>query len=123
MKKAINLISTLVLNKFFLQLIIATFMIGMAIFFIRHEHLEVLSIREQLAQSNPWYIALGIVLTGIYLLLQAQMYVHSFRSIGTEVPILVALRLFLKRNLISVFLPAGGFTSWHSLPERWKMGK
>ena len=94
----------MIFNKFSLQLIIATFMIGMAIIFLCHEHLEVLSICEQLAQSNPWFITLGIVLTGIYLLLQAQMYVYSFRSIGTEVPILVAPRLFCMVGL-DVFTP------------------
>ncbi len=92
-------------------MITAVFIIGMAVFFIRHEHVELLDIREQLAGSNPWYVALGIGLTGIYLLAQAQLYVHSFQSIGKRVPFPVALRLFLKRNLIGVFLPAGGFSS------------
>ncbi len=111
MDKAKNRISKLFFNKFFLQLIMALFMIGMAVFFIRHEHLELLKIREQLGQSNFWYIALGVALTVIYLLLQALMYVFSFRSLGKKIPVFTALRLFLKRNLISVFLPAGGFSS------------
>ena len=111
MEKSKNLVSKLIFNKFFLQLITAVFIIGMAVFFIRHEHVELLDIRAQLARSNPWYVAMGVVLTGIYVLAQAQMYVHSFQSIGRKVPFVVALRLFLKRNLIGVFLPAGGFSS------------
>jgi len=98
-------------NKFFWQLILAVLMIGLAIFFISHEHLEVLKIRDELMQSNPWYILLGISLTILYLFLMGLMYVHSFRSIGQKIPILLAVRLFLKRNFVSVFLPAGGFSS------------
>ncbi|AVR45119.1 lysylphosphatidylglycerol synthetase family protein [Christiangramia fulva] len=111
MKKAKNLISTLVVNKFFWQLLLAVFMIGTAIFFIRNEHVELLQIREKLEQSLPLYVLLGIALTIGYLLLQAKMYVHCFLSLGKKVPVMVALRLFLKRNFISVFLPAGGFSS------------
>ena len=47
MKKSKTLISRLLYNKLFLQLILATFMIGVAIFFISHEHLEVVKIRQQ----------------------------------------------------------------------------
>ncbi len=83
----------------------------MAAFFIRHENLELSRIREQLAASNGWYVSLGIFLTCVYIFFQAEMYIHSYRSMGIKIPIRVALRLFLKRNFISVFLPAGGFSS------------
>lgn len=92
-------------------MILAVSMIGMAIFFISQEHLEVLKIRDHLLQSNFWYVLLGIGLTIFYLLLQGQMYVHSFRALGNKIPLKTAVRLFLKRNLVSVFLPAGGFSS------------
>ena len=111
MVNAKKFISAHIHSKFFWQLIMATFMIGMAIFFIRHEQIEVFRIREQLSKSDPWYIALAIALTGTYILLQGQMYIHSFKAVGKKIPILVAVRLFLKRNLVSVFLPAGGFSS------------
>ena len=86
-------------------------MIGLAVFFIIHERLEVLKIGEQLLQSNIWYILLGIIMTGAFLLLQAKMYVHSFLSVEERLPLPAALRLFLKRNLVSIFLPAGGLSS------------
>lgn len=111
MLKAKNFISNLFYNKIFWQLIMAIFLIIMAIFFIRHQHVEVIQIKEQLAQSNIWYVALGIAITGIYILLQALMYTHSFKATSGKIPVMVAVRLFLKRNLISVFLPAGGFSS------------
>ncbi|TAL66628.1 MAG: lysylphosphatidylglycerol synthetase family protein [Bacteroidetes bacterium] len=111
MDKAKSFISKLLYNKFFWQLIFATFLIGMAIFFIRHENLELYKIREQLSGSNSWYVALGILLTCVYLIFQALMYVNSYKALGIAIPLKVALRLYLKRNFISIFLPAGGISS------------
>jgi phosphatidylglycerol lysyltransferase len=111
MNKANTFISKLLYNKFLWQIIFASFLIGMAVFFIRHENLEVSRIKDQLSASNPWYVSLGIILTCVYILFQAEMYIHSYKSMGIRIPIKVALRLFLKRNFISVFLPAGGFSS------------
>lgn len=86
-------------------------MIGMAAFFIRHEHVELFSIREKLSEAVPVFVALGILLTFVYVLFQGLMYVHSFKAIRKEVPLFSAIALYLKRNFVSVFLPAGGFSS------------
>ncbi|MCE5175347.1 MAG: phosphatidylglycerol lysyltransferase domain-containing protein [Bacteroidales bacterium] len=110
-KRVKNFTTYIFNNKFFWQLILAFFMVGLAIFFISHEHLEVLKIRDELFLSNPWFVLLGIALTVVYFLLMGLMYVHSFKSIGQKIPLLMAVRLFLKRNFVSVFLPAGGFSS------------
>jgi phosphatidylglycerol lysyltransferase len=106
-----SFISKLLYNKFVWQLIFASFLIGMAIFFIRHENLELSKISEQIGLSNMWYIGLGILLTCVYIIFQGEMYVHSYKSMGIVIPLKVAVRLFLKRNFISIFLPAGGFSS------------
>ena len=111
MHKATQLISKLVYNKFFWQFFVAIFMLAMAALFIREEHIEVIKIKEELSRSRPDFILLGIALTIIYVLAQAQMYVHSFKALNKKVSLGIALRLFLKRNLVSVFLPAGGFSS------------
>ena len=111
MHKATQYISKLFYNKFFWQFFVAIFMLGMAVFFIRSEHLEVIKIKQELANCDPLYITLGIALTIIYVLAQAQMYVHSFKALNKKIPLGLAVRLFLKRNLVSVFLPAGGFSS------------
>jgi phosphatidylglycerol lysyltransferase len=111
MEKSRSFISKLLYNKFIWQLIFSTFLIGMAVFFIRHENLEIFKIKEQLSNSNTWYVSLGIFLTCVYIVFQAQMYVHSYKAMGIDIPLRVALRLFLKRNFLSVFLPAGGFSS------------
>ena len=111
MDKAKSFISKLLYNKFLWQLIFSLFLLGMAIFFIRHENLELSQIKDQLSGSNPLYVSLGILLTCVYIIFQAKMYVHSFKSMGIIIPLKVAIRMFLKRNFISVFLPAGGFSS------------
>ena len=111
MHKAKHYLPKLIYNKFFWQFFAAIFMLCMAAFFIRQEHLEVIKIKEQLASCNPFYIVLGLALTVIYVLAQAQMYVHSFAALNKKIPLSIAVSLFLKRNLVSIFLPAGGFSS------------
>jgi len=56
MVKPKKFLPKLLYNKFFLQLILALFMVGMAVFFLSHEHVEVLKIRQQLAACNPWWV-------------------------------------------------------------------
>ena len=111
MHKAKSFLSSLVYNKFFWQFFLAAFMLGMAVFFIRSEHVEVFQIKSQLTTAVPLYVAFGILLTGIYILAQGQMYVHSFKALNVHISLGNAIKLFLKRNLISIFLPAGGFSS------------
>lgn len=111
MNKAKDFLSKLVYNKFLWQLILAVFMIGMAIFFIKQEHIEVFKIEEQLASSKPVYIILGVILTFIYIAVQGLMYIYSFKALNKHLPFFLAINLFLKRNFVSVFLPAGGFSS------------
>jgi phosphatidylglycerol lysyltransferase len=111
MAKFRKIVPRFLYNKFFLQLILAIFMVGMAIFFMSHEHVEVLKIREKLAECNLWYLLLGLFLTLCYVLLMGLMYVNTFKSIGVRVSLKSTVRLYLKRNVVSVFLPAGGFSS------------
>ncbi|MCX2585762.1 phosphatidylglycerol lysyltransferase domain-containing protein [Pedobacter sp. MR22-3] len=111
MYKAKSFLSRLVYNKFFWQFFLAIFMLGTAIFFIRAQHVEVLQIRAQLNTAVPVYIAIGILLTILYVVAQGQMYVYSFKALNVPIRLQNAIILFLKRNLISIFLPAGGFSS------------
>ncbi|PYF68868.1 phosphatidylglycerol lysyltransferase domain-containing protein [Pedobacter nutrimenti] len=111
MHSAKNFISKLIYNKFFWQFFVAIFMIAMAAFFIRAEHIEVIKITAQLQSSDPVYISLGIALTVVYVLAQAVMYIYSFKALNKKIPLGLAVKLFLKRNLVSIFLPAGGFSS------------
>ncbi|WP_316738901.1 phosphatidylglycerol lysyltransferase domain-containing protein [Pedobacter aquatilis] len=111
MHRAKSFLSNLVYNKFFWQFFLATFMLGMAIYFVRAQHVEVVQIKEQLNTSIPLYVFIGIVLTVVYIIAQGKMYVHSFKALNVNLKLWDAIKLFLKRNLISIFLPAGGFSS------------
>lgn len=93
------------------QITLAVLMLLMSIYFIKNEHLEIAQISHTLNQIDDFYLYLGLFVTVVYVFAQAFMYVMSFRSVGQKVSIRDALPLYLKRNLISVFLPAGGFSS------------
>ncbi|SMO60296.1 phosphatidylglycerol lysyltransferase domain-containing protein [Solitalea koreensis] len=98
-------------NTFYWKEILGFLFILLAIYFIKHEHGELRDVGVTLHSSNWQYLILGILFTIVYLLLQATMYVYSFKTVGTNVPFFLSLKLFLKRNLISIFLPGGGVTS------------
>jgi phosphatidylglycerol lysyltransferase len=85
--------------------------IGLAVWFFNHERTELSSVGKVLIDANHGWIAAGFFLFIIYVLLQGLMYVASFASVNAKVSIGDAVILFLKRNFISVFIPAGGITS------------
>lgn len=85
--------------------------IAIAIWFVRQEKAELGDVRELLTGSRWYWVLAGIVLTCIYVVLQGIMYVFSFAAAHCRINIGMAIRLFLKRNFIRVFLPAGGISS------------
>lgn len=93
------------------EIILAVFFMGLAIWFFRHERPEVYKIKEVILQANIWWVIAGLGLVIVYIILQGLMYVASFASLGIQVKLYDAIMLFLKRNFISVFLPAGGISS------------
>lgn len=100
--------------------ILAVFIILLAFVFFKSERHEMRQIIPQLEVANITWILVGIFVTLIYILLQALMYVGSFKAVGLELKISEAITLFLKRNFLSVFLPAGGVTSLAYLPKELK---
>ncbi len=98
-------------NRSFLRLVVAALFLGFLIYFIRNEHLDLTQIKITVAQANPTWLIVGVAGTLLYLFLQGLLYVFSFRSIGINIQLKSALRLFLKRNFVGTFLPAGTFTS------------
>ena len=111
MQISLNKLPKLFYNRFFWQLILAVFMISMAIFFIHNQHVELIEIKNRFSELNLFYVLVGALLTIVYILLQGTMYVFSFKAIGARVSLQNCTNLFLRRNLVSVFLPAGGFSS------------
>jgi phosphatidylglycerol lysyltransferase len=83
----------------------------MAVWFARHEQAEVRKVYGLIQAAEPSYILLGIFFTALYILLQGLMYQASFKSLGKNIDFLNLTELFLRRNFISVFLPAGGISS------------
>lgn len=80
-------------------------------YFIKTQGAEVQAMNRHLLNTQPFWILLGVLLTGVFLWLQALMYRHSFWAIGAELPLIVLAVLYLKRNLAALFLPGGGLVS------------
>lgn len=98
-------------SKLLAQSILTILSIAFGIWFINNERNEVAEVRQVLNAAQWELVLLGIGLTLLYIVLQGLMYVASFASIKHRIPLWSAIILFLKRNLISVFLPAGGVSS------------
>jgi phosphatidylglycerol lysyltransferase len=98
-------------RKIILRFILTFFFFALGIWFIKHEGAELIEVKNVLFSARwPWVLA-GIGLTAIYILLQGQMYVYAFAAGHCKVSLLDSTVLFIKRNFISIFLPAGGISS------------
>jgi phosphatidylglycerol lysyltransferase len=95
----------------FLRFILTGLFIGIAVWFLNHQRNELQNIGKVLFSAHPAWITAGGVLVVVYVLLQGLMYVFSFASVGESLNLRDAVILFLKRNFISVFIPAGGISS------------
>ena len=108
------------LKKFGWKEFLAVIFIAIACYFFWQQRGELKSLGTSLQNTNVTWLWLGIAGTVIYILLQAGLYVYSFQSIGGNITWLSATELYLKRNVIAVFLPAGGLTALAYLPENIK---
>jgi len=88
----------------------ALFMV-LAAWFIFHQKHELNTVRLVILDANTYWILAGLGLVGFYIFIQGVMYVTSFASIDVRLKLWDAIILFLKRNFISVFLPAGAVSS------------
>jgi phosphatidylglycerol lysyltransferase len=98
-------------KKIILQFIFTLFFIAIGIWFIQHERSELVQVKDVLSTTTLGWMLVGIALTAIYILLQGLMYVFAFAATRHQVSLYDSTILFIKRNLISVFLPAGGVSS------------
>ncbi len=105
------------LKKLHLKEVVAVLFILVAIYFFRKEREELRSIVPALKQSDWHYIILGVLVTFIYILFQSGMYVYSFATVKSKLSWKLAIELYLKRNFLSVFLPAGGITALAYMPN------
>ncbi|MEO6290616.1 MAG: phosphatidylglycerol lysyltransferase domain-containing protein, partial [Ginsengibacter sp.] len=93
-------------------------MILLAFIFFRSERKELQEIIPQIKNADFKWLLTGLGVTLLYVLLQSGMYVSSFASIGSPVKWMDAIELFLKRNLLSIFLPAGGVSALAYTPSQ-----
>ena len=107
-----------VLKKIYGKEILAVFLLLIAIYFFRSERRELTSIVPHLQQADTRWIIAGLLITVIYILMQSSMYINSFAAVGSRLTLGKAIELFLKRNFLSVFLPAGGVSALAYTPSR-----
>jgi len=98
-------------RKLIAQFILTFLFIALGTWFFKHERSELREVKTVLFDSQWQYILTGISLTVFYLFAQGTMYKLAFASVGSTIPLSSAILLFLKRNFISIFIPAGGVTS------------
>jgi phosphatidylglycerol lysyltransferase len=93
------------------QSIVGVLFIGLGIWFFNHEKEEIFEIKNAISNATLLWVLAGVFTTILYFALQGLLYVASFSAINAKINLKEGIILFLKRNLISVFLPAGGFSS------------
>lgn len=98
-------------GKLIVQALFTIFSIGIGIWFFNHQKSELVEINSLLRSAGWQLVALGLSLTVFYIVIQGYMYVASFATFRHRLPLQLGIILFLKRNFISVFLPAGGVSS------------
>jgi phosphatidylglycerol lysyltransferase len=98
-------------GKIVTQFLFTALFIGMAAWFINHQRGELHNVKDILFGANIYWILVGVGLVIFYISIQGVMYVTSFASINTRLKLWDAIILFLKRNFVSVFLPAGAVSS------------
>src|SRR5215468_5695030 len=98
-------------GKTYWREILALLFLLIGLFFFCSERRELHSLEQQIGAADSTCVWLGVTVTLVYIFLQSGMYVTAFTAIGTRVQWKHAIELFLKRNFLSVFLPAGGVSS------------
>lgn len=98
-------------RKLIAQFILTILFIAIGTWFFKHEQKELAQVKNVILDSRSQFITLGIGLTVFYLGAQGFMYKMAFASVDSNLPFASAVLLFLKRNFISIFIPAGGVTS------------
>jgi phosphatidylglycerol lysyltransferase len=97
--------------KLITQFLFTALFIVLAAWFTFHQKRELFAVKNILSDANTYWVLAGLALVIFYILIQGVMYVTSFASINTRLRLWDAIILFLKRNFISVFLPAGAVSS------------
>jgi len=98
-------------RKLIFQFFITALFIGLGIWFFHHEEAELSKVIDELANADSLLVLSGIIVTVVYIITHGFMYQSAFAALDEKIAINTGIVLFLKRNFISVFLPAGGVSS------------
>jgi len=98
-------------SKLIARFLLTALFLTLAVWFFRHQQAELGKIKEVLLASRLQFMAVGLAGSVIYIFLQGYMYKMAFAAVGKKVSTGKTILLFLKRNLIGIFIPAGGVTS------------
>ena len=104
--------------KIYWKEVLALLMLLLAIVFFRSERKELGAIIPEIIDANGWWLLVGFALTLFYFFMQGGIYKKCFAAIGLFLQWGEAVDLFLKRNFISVFLPAGGVSALAFTPSQ-----
>lgn len=97
--------------------LLAVIFIIIAVYFFWKQRGELQSLGTSLKNTSVLWLSVGLAGTVVYILLQSGLYVYSFLAIGGRISWPNAIELYLKRNVIAVFLPAGGITALAYMPS------
>lgn len=93
------------------SILLSLLMLGIGLDFMLHEGVKLGQVKETLVKVTPGWLYLGMAFSLAYIWLHGLMYRQSFRVLGIQVSTGSMVKLFLKRNFVSVFLPAGFLSS------------
>jgi phosphatidylglycerol lysyltransferase len=99
-------------GKFIIQVSLALIPIAFCIYFLKHRGYQLNQSFALIKQADIKYVIIALLLSIIYILVHGYMYKSSFKTLQAHVTFKSSLILALKRNFISVFLPAGGVSSY-----------
>ncbi|MCU7547718.1 phosphatidylglycerol lysyltransferase domain-containing protein [Chitinophagaceae bacterium LB-8] len=95
---------------------IALLVLLISIYFLRKERHEMATLLPHLQKADPNWLLIAAAVTILFIVLQSGIYINSFRAIKSSISWKHAIELFLKRNLLAVFLPGGGVSALAYVP-------
>lgn len=98
-------------GKIISSYIFTLFFIGLAIWFIKQERGEIHHVKHLIITAKWAWLSIGMLLSVVYVFIHGMMYRSSFAAVSSKISLADGTILFLKRNFVSVFLPAGGVSS------------
>jgi phosphatidylglycerol lysyltransferase len=98
--------------------ILALLILLLAVLFFRGERKELSAIIPEVKRAGVSSLAILLSLSAAIVILQGGMYRYSFAATGRTLTWLAAIQLFLKRNFLGVFLPAGSVSALAYSPSQ-----